>query len=192
MGLVMDERDVNELVEEHSQELTTEELQELQSQQHSGVLQEIGFEEEPEVEDTMSTKICFRNFKDLKLDITREAMSDWLMQSKFRKSIRERNSAAAKEAIWLNKAVTDIGLSQIKTNPVHCDNNDAINLSKNNMYNTQSKHIDIQHHFVREVIKNGYITVKSMPTVSMIADYLTKSVQCSKHVMCAQSMGLKL
>ncbi|GBO19329.1 Tigger transposable element-derived protein 1 [Araneus ventricosus] len=50
MGLVMDERDVNELVEEHSQELTTEELQELQSQQHSGVLQEIGFEEEPEVD----------------------------------------------------------------------------------------------------------------------------------------------
>ncbi|GBM85363.1 hypothetical protein AVEN_91068-1 [Araneus ventricosus] len=55
MGLVMDERDVNELIEEHSQELTTEELQELQSQQHSGVLQEIGFEEEPEVEDTIST-----------------------------------------------------------------------------------------------------------------------------------------
>ncbi|GBM25870.1 Tigger transposable element-derived protein 1 [Araneus ventricosus] len=55
MGLVMDERDMNELVEEHSQELTTEELQELQSQQHSGVLQEIGFEEEPEVEDTIST-----------------------------------------------------------------------------------------------------------------------------------------
>ncbi|GBM38515.1 Tigger transposable element-derived protein 1 [Araneus ventricosus] len=54
MGLVMDERDVNEINEEHSQELTTEELQELQSQQHSGVLQEIGFEEKPEVEDTIS------------------------------------------------------------------------------------------------------------------------------------------
>ncbi|GBO43886.1 Tigger transposable element-derived protein 1 [Araneus ventricosus] len=51
MGLVIDERDVNELVEEHSQELTTEELQELQSQQHSGVLKEIRFEEE----DTIST-----------------------------------------------------------------------------------------------------------------------------------------
>ena len=50
MGLVMDERDVNELVEEHSQKLTTEELQE-----HSGVLQEIGFEEEPEVEEVIST-----------------------------------------------------------------------------------------------------------------------------------------
>ncbi|GBL65099.1 Tigger transposable element-derived protein 1 [Araneus ventricosus] len=55
IGLVIDEREVNDLVEEHSQELTTEELQELQSQQHSGVLQETGFEEEPEVEDTIST-----------------------------------------------------------------------------------------------------------------------------------------
>ncbi|GBN78808.1 hypothetical protein AVEN_168226-1 [Araneus ventricosus] len=36
MSLVMDERDVNELVKEHSQELTTEELQELQSQQIRG------------------------------------------------------------------------------------------------------------------------------------------------------------
>ena len=53
MGLVMDERDV----EEHSQERTTVELQELQSQQqHSGVLQGIGFEEEPEVEEVISTR----------------------------------------------------------------------------------------------------------------------------------------
>ncbi|GBM96350.1 Retrovirus-related Pol polyprotein from transposon TNT 1-94 [Araneus ventricosus] len=101
-------------------------------------------------------------------------------------------SAAAKEAIWLNKIVTDIGLSHIKTIPVHCDNNGAINLSKNNMYHARSKSIDIQHHFVLEVIKNGHITVKSMPTANMIADYLTKSVQCSKHEMCAQSVGLKL
>lgn len=55
MGLEVDERDVNELVEEHSQELTTEELQELQSQQHTEVLQEIGFEEETEVEEVVST-----------------------------------------------------------------------------------------------------------------------------------------
>ncbi|KAM5158227.1 tigger transposable element-derived protein 1-like [Mantella aurantiaca] len=55
MGLEVDEGDVNELVEEHSQELTTEELQELQSQQHTEVLQEIGSEEEPEMEEVIST-----------------------------------------------------------------------------------------------------------------------------------------
>ncbi|UYV78607.1 hypothetical protein LAZ67_16002133 [Cordylochernes scorpioides] len=37
MGLEVEERDVNELIEEHTQELTTEEIQELQSQQHTEV-----------------------------------------------------------------------------------------------------------------------------------------------------------
>ena len=44
MGLEVEERDVNELIEE----LTTEEIQELQSQQHTEVMQEIGFEESEE------------------------------------------------------------------------------------------------------------------------------------------------
>ncbi|GFR20794.1 tigger transposable element-derived protein 1 [Trichonephila clavata] len=48
MGLEVEERDVNELVEEHTQDLTTEEIQELQSQQHTEVMQEIGFEESQE------------------------------------------------------------------------------------------------------------------------------------------------
>ncbi|KII70500.1 Tigger transposable element-derived protein 1 [Thelohanellus kitauei] len=48
MGLEVEERDVNELVEEHTQELTTEEIQELLSQQHTEVMQGIGFEESEE------------------------------------------------------------------------------------------------------------------------------------------------
>ncbi|GBN34681.1 Cellular nucleic acid-binding protein [Araneus ventricosus] len=37
-------------------------------------------------------EIWFRNFKEVKLNVVREAMSDWLMQSKFRKSKREKRS----------------------------------------------------------------------------------------------------
>jgi len=58
MGLEVDEGDVNELVEEHSEELSTEQLKELQEMQHTEVLEEIGgsaveIEEEEEV---ISTK----------------------------------------------------------------------------------------------------------------------------------------
>jgi hypothetical protein len=56
MGLEVDERDVNELVEEQSQELTTEELHDLYSQQHTVVQRKIGFEEEPEMEEVISTR----------------------------------------------------------------------------------------------------------------------------------------
>ncbi|UYV64703.1 hypothetical protein LAZ67_3001708 [Cordylochernes scorpioides] len=48
MGLEVEERDVNELIEEHTQELKTEEIQELQSQKHTEVMQVIGFEESEE------------------------------------------------------------------------------------------------------------------------------------------------
>ncbi|XP_067125817.1 tigger transposable element-derived protein 1-like [Centruroides vittatus] len=56
MGLEVDERDVNELVEEQSQELTTEELHDLHSQQQTVVQRKISFEEEPEMEEVISTR----------------------------------------------------------------------------------------------------------------------------------------
>ena len=56
MGLEVDEGDVNELVEEHAEELTTEELKELQTMQHTEVLQEISSgEEEVEPEEVISS-----------------------------------------------------------------------------------------------------------------------------------------
>lgn len=41
MGLGMDEDDINQLIKDHSEELTTEELKELQTHKHTEVLQEI-------------------------------------------------------------------------------------------------------------------------------------------------------
>ncbi|XP_039624723.1 tigger transposable element-derived protein 1-like [Polypterus senegalus] len=48
IGMDMDEGDINELIEEHSEELTMKELKELQAQQHTEVLQEISDAEEAE------------------------------------------------------------------------------------------------------------------------------------------------
>ena len=48
MGLEVEGRDVNKIIEKHTQELTTEEIQELQSQQHTEVMQEIGFKQSEE------------------------------------------------------------------------------------------------------------------------------------------------
>ncbi|XP_064083867.1 tigger transposable element-derived protein 1-like [Macrobrachium nipponense] len=56
MGLEVDEADVTDLVEEHQEELMTQELIELQEMQHSEVLQELSSEEEVEEEDRLSTK----------------------------------------------------------------------------------------------------------------------------------------
>ena len=46
MGLEVDEADVDDLIDEHEEELTTDELKELQTMQHTEVLHEISSEEE--------------------------------------------------------------------------------------------------------------------------------------------------
>ncbi|KFM77792.1 Tigger transposable element-derived protein 1, partial [Stegodyphus mimosarum] len=56
MGLKVDERDVNKLVEEQVQKLTTEELHDLHSQQHTVVQRKISFEEEIEMEEVILTR----------------------------------------------------------------------------------------------------------------------------------------
>lgn len=55
MGLTVDEGGVNKLVKEHSEEVTMEELNELQTQHHAKVLQETDTAEETEVEGVIST-----------------------------------------------------------------------------------------------------------------------------------------
>ena len=47
---------MRELVGEQSQALTTEELHDLHSQQHTVVQRKISFEEEPEMEEVISTR----------------------------------------------------------------------------------------------------------------------------------------
>ncbi|GFS83995.1 tigger transposable element-derived protein 1 [Nephila pilipes] len=56
MGLEVDEADVADLIQEYSEELTTEELKELQKISHSGVMVELCSEEEVEPEEKLTSR----------------------------------------------------------------------------------------------------------------------------------------
>lgn len=57
-----------------------------------------------------------------------------------------------------------------------CDNMGAIKLSHNPVFHARSKHIEIQHHFIRERILEGEIKVSYIPIEDQQADLLTKSL----------------
>jgi hypothetical protein len=86
---------------------------------------------------------------------------------------------AVKEAIWLKGLL--IELSDIHNNELspsavilYGDNQGAIALAKNPVFHGRTKHIDIQHHFVREKIESGDIHLEYIPTEQQVADGLTK------------------
>ena len=54
------------------------------------------------------------------------------------------------------------------------DNQGALQLLKNPVSNSNSKHIDVRHHFLRELVRQGGITVNHLPSEYQHADILTK------------------
>jgi len=57
-----------------------------------------------------------------------------------------------------------------------CDNTSAINISKNPCQHKRTKHIDIRHHFLRDSVEKGMISMKFCPTDEQIADIFTKAL----------------
>ncbi|CAA7060920.1 unnamed protein product [Microthlaspi erraticum] len=62
------------------------------------------------------------------------------------------------QLIWMRQMSADYGM---ESGPflVYCDNKSAIDISKNPVQHSRTKHIDIRHHFVRELVeeKQGLI-----------------------------------
>ena len=98
---------------------------------------------------------------------------------------------AAKEAIWLRKLLSDLGVAVPTTIKIMADNQSAIKLANNPVTSVRSKHIDVIYHFVRERVARDEIEFEYVPTAEMVADALTKAVPEDKLVFCRDSMGVR-
>lgn len=85
-------------------------------------------------------------------------------------------AAAAKEAIWLRKLLNDLGCLPVTATVLRVDNQSAIRLIKNPEFHKRTKHIDIKHHYVRETVESGEISVEYVPTDQQLADIFTKAL----------------
>ena len=56
------------------------------------------------------------------------------------------------QLLWMKKVLTDYALSQ-DTMVVYCDNSSAIDISKNPVQHSKTKHIEIRYHFIRDLVE---------------------------------------
>nr|GEX05854.1 copia protein [Tanacetum cinerariifolium] len=80
---------------------------------------------------------------------------------------------ACQQALWMKKALVyyDIRLDDI---PIMCDNKGAIDISKNLVQHSRTKHIEIHHHFLRDNVQKGKFSIEKVSSEDNIADILTK------------------
>ncbi|KAL2319288.1 hypothetical protein Fmac_028257 [Flemingia macrophylla] len=73
-----------------------------------------------------------------------------------------------------------------------CDNNVAINLSKNPVMHSRSKHIKIKHHFIRDYVQRGTFELMFIKIKEQFADLFTKLLPEDRFVQLRLSLGLVL
>jgi hypothetical protein len=61
------------------------------------------------------------------------------------------------------------------------DSHGAISLTKNTRDHGKVKHIDIRHHYIRELVHSGTITIEQIPSADNLADLFTKALPRDHH-----------
>nr|GEX23441.1 hypothetical protein [Tanacetum cinerariifolium] len=74
------------------------------------------------------------------------------------------------QALWMKQALVYYETSL-------CDNKGAIDLSKNPVLHSRTKHIEIRHHFLRDNVKKGNISIEKVSSEDKIFDILTKPLK---------------
>ena len=101
---------------------------------------------------------------------------------------------ATKEAVWLRSLLAEVASMDecdLPTTIIYGDNQGAISLAKNPKFHGRSKHIDIQHHYVREKVNDGTVGLAYVETGKQIADGLTKSLSKVPFIQFRKALGLQ-
>ncbi|CAJ2651723.1 unnamed protein product [Trifolium pratense] len=77
------------------------------------------------------------------------------------------------QVIWIKNQLEDFSLRYTNIK-ILCDNTSAINLSKNPIQHSRSKHIEIKHHFIRDHVCKKDVELIFVDTESQLADIFTK------------------
>src|SRR4051812_8618356 len=75
--------------------------------------------------------------------------------------------------LWMRSQLEDYQIYESNI-PIFCDNTSAICLSKNPILHSKAKHIEIKHHFIRDYVQKGVISLNFVDTDHQWADIFTK------------------
>lgn len=83
-------------------------------------------------------------------------------------------ATTASELYWLKGLLTELKQPISVTPKIWCDNISATYLAANPVFHSRSKHLELDFHFVRDLVRKKLLQVSYIATTDQIADLLTK------------------
>ncbi|GJU69975.1 retrovirus-related pol polyprotein from transposon TNT 1-94 [Tanacetum coccineum] len=96
---------------------------------------------------------------------------------------------ACQQALWMKQALIDYDV-RLDDVLIMCDNKGAIDRSKNPVQHSRTKHIEIRHHFLRDNVQKGHISIEKVSSVDSITDILTKPLKCESFNYLCLGLGM--
>ena len=90
---------------------------------------------------------------------------------------------------WLKQQLEDYNI-YLNHIPLKCDNTSAINLTKNSIMHSRTKHIEIRHHFLRDHISKGNCVIEYIDTKYQLTDIFTKPLAKDKFYELRRDLGI--
>ena len=90
-------------------------------------------------------------------------------------------SCSAQQMLWMQSWLSEVEIPYTLPGIIKGDNRGAIALMKNTKDHGKVKHIDIRHHYIRELLESGRIIMEQVPSANNLADIFTKPLPHNHH-----------
>jgi len=71
--------------------------------------------------------------------------------------------ACCAQLLWIMQQLHDLGINQKKV-PIRCNNVSYINITKNSIPYSRTKHVEVRHHFIQDHVEKGDVFLEFVPT----------------------------
>ena len=100
-------------------------------------------------------------------------------------------TSAACQTVWLRRILADLKEKQDEATIMFCDNKSTIAMTKNPVFHGRTKHIEIRHHFIRELVAKKEIKLEYRSTEEQVADIFTKALSREKFFKFRKMLGVE-
>ncbi|KAI5344539.1 hypothetical protein L3X38_012416 [Prunus dulcis] len=94
----------------------------------------------------------------------------------------------AAELVYIAKLFKDIGFQLPSAPLLWCDNQSALHLAYNPVFSARTKHVEVDYHFIRELVQHGILHLRFVDTTNQLTDIFTKSLPSARHAYLVPSL----
>ena len=99
-------------------------------------------------------------------------------------------ASIAAEITWLSFLLRNLGIPLSRPPILHCDNLSALHMTINPVFHGRTKHIELDHHFVREKVALDSLETRFVSSISQLADIFTKLLPKASFLHLRTKLGL--